>query len=148
MVSRVKGNIVDIEADVIVNAANTELKHSGGVAKAIARAAGDQLKEQSKPDGFVPFGSFAVTAAGKLKSKIVLHIPTIDYIRRPGSITYQALEKAWRSALKFCHDEGYKKVAAPLLGTGVAGLDKERVSKMMENVGREFTAIDLVLVEK
>jgi O-acetyl-ADP-ribose deacetylase (regulator of RNase III) len=78
MLQEVKGDITKIEADVIINAANTQLIHGGGVALAIAKAAGKDLVKESKEIGsFVPIGDFAVTTAGNLKAKKVIHIPTI-----------------------------------------------------------------------
>ena len=54
MLKEIKGDITKIKADVIVNAANTELKHGGGVALAIARAAGGELIRESEEIGYVP----------------------------------------------------------------------------------------------
>ena len=47
-VSIIEGDITAQEVDVIVNAANSELMHGGGVAAAISRAGGPIVDEQSR----------------------------------------------------------------------------------------------------
>jgi O-acetyl-ADP-ribose deacetylase (regulator of RNase III) len=46
MIKEIQGDITKIEADVIINAANTELIHGGGVARAIAKFAGEKLEKK------------------------------------------------------------------------------------------------------
>jgi O-acetyl-ADP-ribose deacetylase (regulator of RNase III) len=113
---RVEGDITKIRADVVVNAANTELVHGGGVARAIARAGGEALERESREAGFVPLGGFAATTAGELDAERVVHIPTIDYTAGGARISYEDLEAAWRGALAWCHGEGRRSIATPLLG--------------------------------
>ena len=55
----VKGDITERDFDVIVNAANSHLKHRGGVAAAIVRKGGAIIQEESDRivlGGFVPVG--------------------------------------------------------------------------------------------
>jgi O-acetyl-ADP-ribose deacetylase (regulator of RNase III) len=69
----VKGDITERDVDVIVNAANSYLKHGGGVAAAIVRKGGAIIQEESDEIGFVPVGSAVITGAGKLPCKAVIH---------------------------------------------------------------------------
>jgi len=140
------GDITEVEADVIVNAANTELKHGGGVARAIALKAGKELVEESKKIGFCEIGEVAVTTAGNLKAKKVFHVPTICYkTGRKASLKdiEKAFEKVCELALKF----GYKKVATPLLGAGVVGLDEKEVEKVIKKVAEKFEELEIILVK-
>ena len=68
-----KGDITERDVDVIVNAANSYLKHGGGVAAAIVRKGGAIIQEESDKIGFVPVGSAVITSAGKLPCKAVIH---------------------------------------------------------------------------
>jgi len=147
MLKEVRGDITKIEADVIINAANTELIHGGGVALAIAKAAGEDLVKESKEIGFVKIGDFAVTTAGKLKAKKVIHIPTIDYVNNK-KITYEELEKVLKKVFKYCQENNFYKIATPLLGTGVVGLEKAKVKEIIKNLSEKFTNLEVIIVEK
>ncbi len=75
----VYGDITERDVDVIVNAANSYLKHGGGVAAAIVRKGGEIIQEESdkivtgKGGSLVPVGSAVITTAGKLPCKAVIH---------------------------------------------------------------------------
>jgi O-acetyl-ADP-ribose deacetylase len=62
----VNGDITERDVDVIVNAANSYLKHGGGVAAAIVRKCGAIIQEESDEIGFVPAGSAVITRAGNI----------------------------------------------------------------------------------
>ena len=70
-------DITSVPVEVIVNAANEELDHIGGVAYAISKAAGDKFQEESHTyvanNGNIPTSQVAVTGAGNLKYKSVIH---------------------------------------------------------------------------
>jgi len=69
----VLGDITEEEVDAIVNAANSYLKHGGGVAGAIVRKGGKVIQEESDKIGYCPVGSAVYTSAGNLKAKYVIH---------------------------------------------------------------------------
>src|ERR687895_678565 len=69
----VKGDITEREVDAIVNAANSYLRHGGGVAAAIVRKGGAIIQQESNKIGFVPVGFAAITTAGKLPCKAIIH---------------------------------------------------------------------------
>lgn len=145
--SKQKGDITKIAADVIINAANTELNHSGGVARAIALAAGNALEQESRDQEFVPLGGFIATTAGNLKADIVIHIPTIDYQADGKTITYEQLRSVWRDVLEYCEQEGFQTIAVPLLGTGVCGLDKKRVEMILSSEA-DKSSLNVIIIDK
>uniref|UniRef100_A0A8C6T8J7 Poly [ADP-ribose] polymerase n=1 Tax=Neogobius melanostomus TaxID=47308 RepID=A0A8C6T8J7_9GOBI len=71
------GDITKQEADALVNAANEDLRHSGGVALALSKAAGPEVQRESsdlvRRDGKVATGDAVMTSGGKLKCKKLLH---------------------------------------------------------------------------
>lgn len=71
------GSITCLDVDCIVNAANENLLHGGGVAAAISEAAGYQFDRESrnyvKQNGPIPAGKCCVTSAGNLPYKCVIH---------------------------------------------------------------------------
>jgi O-acetyl-ADP-ribose deacetylase (regulator of RNase III) len=149
MVVRIQqGDLAAIPADVIINAANTELKHGGGVAAALARVAGPALTRESRRAGFVPLGRFAVTGAGHLPARFVLHIPTIDYRAGGRVITLPQLREVWREVLWWCARRKLNRVAVPLLGAGVAGLPAEKVEKLLREEAERFPQLEVVIVKR
>ena len=73
------GNITQAQCDAIVNPANSQLLHGGGVAKTIADAAGEELKRESndfiEQHGALEVAHTTLTTAGKLRPtvKVVIH---------------------------------------------------------------------------
>jgi O-acetyl-ADP-ribose deacetylase (regulator of RNase III) len=72
-----QGDLTLEDCDAIVNAANSHLAHGAGVAGAIAGRGGDVIREESeqwiREHGSVPTGEVAVTRAGALACKWVIH---------------------------------------------------------------------------
>ena len=140
------GDITEIEADVVVNAANTELRHYGGVAKAIALKAGKELIEESNKIGYCEIGKVAITSAGKLKARKVFHVPTICYkANRRASL--KDIEKAFEKVCELAKKFGYKRIATPLLGAGVVGLDEKEVENVIKRVAEKFKELEIILVK-
>ncbi len=139
-----QGSITELAVDVIVNAANTELQHGGGVAAAIARAAGPALREDSQRVGFCPLGEVAETRAGKLRAQRVYHIPTIDYTTGQRASLAQ-ITAATAKALEKCATSGYRSIAFPLLGAGIVGLDPLAVAHAMRQAIDRFPQLDVVI---
>src|SRR5258708_30943865 len=69
----IQGNIVEVQADAIVNAANTGLAGGGGVDGAIHRAGGPSIMEECRKIGGCPTGSAVATTAGELEARDVFH---------------------------------------------------------------------------
>ena len=73
----VQGDLTEEQVDAIVNAANERLAHGGGVAGAIVRKGGRIIQDESsawvRDHGPVTTGTAAITGAGKLKAKKVIH---------------------------------------------------------------------------
>ncbi len=69
----IRGDLTEAPVDAIVNAANSHLQHGGGVAGAIVRKGGQVIQEESDRIGFVPAGKAALTSAGRLPARFVIH---------------------------------------------------------------------------
>ena len=68
-----EGDITEMTTDAIVNAANSHLKHGGGVAGAIVRKGGRIIQDESDKIGYCAVGEAVITGAGRLKAKHVIH---------------------------------------------------------------------------
>ncbi|MGD0114925.1 MAG: macro domain-containing protein [Dehalococcoidia bacterium] len=138
------GPVTEVTADAIVNAANTQLRHGGGVAAAIVRAGGRVIQEESDRVGWCDLGKAVATTAGKLPARYVIHVPTIDYAHgRRASI--DDIYEGTRSALALCRELGLKSVAFPLLGAGIVGVPAREVAQAMARAIAEYPDIESML---
>src|SRR5512135_609223 len=69
----IRGNIVEVPADAIVNAANSGLRGGGGVDGAIHRAGGPDIMAECRKIGGCPTGSAVITTGGRLPARYVIH---------------------------------------------------------------------------
>jgi len=131
----VKGDITELEADAIVNAANPYLEHGGGVALAIVRKGGEVIQEESRryveKHGPVPVGGVAVTTAGRLKAKYVIHAVGPRYGEPEGDAK---LASAVRASLEKAEELGLRSIALPAISTGVYGYPYRRAAEIMADV--------------
>ncbi|HEX5611600.1 MAG TPA: macro domain-containing protein [Burkholderiales bacterium] len=116
----IQGNLLEEPVDAIVNAANGMLAHGGGVAGIIARAAGPALTEESdrivRERGMLPTGSAAVTTAGKLPFKGVIHAVGPRYGEGDEE---RKLVAALRAAFDLATERGWGSVSFPAVSSGI-----------------------------
>src|SRR5438094_10353273 len=74
----VTGDLVEQAVDAIVNAANNDLVLGGGVAGAIRRAGGPAIQDECDAHGPIRVGEAAVTGAGALRARFVLHAASMS----------------------------------------------------------------------
>lgn len=148
-----QADITEEQVDAIVNAANPYLKHGGGVAGAIVRKGGKIIQEESNKIGYVPVGEVAVTTAGKLKAKYVIHAVG----PRWGEGDEEAkLRRAVRNALSKATELKLKSIAMPAISTGIFGYPKEEgtrviLEEVVNFLKQETTTVDeirLVSIDK
>ncbi len=127
----VQGDITEMDTDAIVNAANPYLEHGGGVAGAIARKGGPQIQEESREyvrrHGPVPVGGVAVTGAGRLRARYVIHAVG----PRWGAEGPEKLEEAVANALRKAEELGLASIAFPAISTGIYGYPYDVAARAM-----------------
>lgn len=114
-----RGNIVEVQADAIVNAANSGLRGGGGVDGAIHRAGGPGIMEECRKIGGCPTGSAVATTAGRLPAKYVFHAVGPIYSGRQDD--ERLLASAYQSCLDLAEQHQVKSIAFPSLSTGIYG---------------------------
>src|SRR5271169_4886419 len=92
-----RGDITEMETDAIVNAANNDLQLGGGVAGAIRRKGGETIQRECNEIGSIPVGGAAITGAGKLKARFVIHAASMQL---GGSTSAKDLRSSTAIALK------------------------------------------------
>ncbi len=130
-----KGDITKQEVDAIVNAANTQLIMGGGVAGAIRRAGGEEINEEAIKKGPIPLGEAAVTKAGRLKAKFVIHAASMHL---GGVATPESIKKSVRNSLVRAEELGLKTIAFPAVGCGIAGFPVSKGAKIILQTIKEF----------
>lgn len=131
----VHGDITEENVDAIVNAANSYLKHGGGVAGAIVRKGGKIIQEESDKIGYVPVGKAAITTGGKLKARYVIH--AVGPRWGEGNEDNK-LRSAVRSALELATQYKLKKISLPAISTGIFGFPKDRGAKIIFETVRNY----------
>lgn len=124
----VQGDITDLDTDAIVNAANSALQLGGGVAGAIRRRGGPTIQQECNEIGHVPVGSAAITTAGSLKARYVIH--AVGPRMGEGNED-EKLRQATVNSLKLADDHGLRSISFPAISTGIFGYPLERCAKVM-----------------
>ncbi|RMF84735.1 MAG: macro domain-containing protein [Nitrospinota bacterium] len=136
-----QGDLTQEETDAIVNAANSELAHGGGVAGAIVRRGGQSIQEESnrwvREHGSVPTGQVAVTGAGSLPARYVIH--AVGPVWRDGKHDEDALLRSavWNSLLK-AHELQLTSIALPAISSGIFGFPKDRCAAILVRTALDF----------
>jgi O-acetyl-ADP-ribose deacetylase (regulator of RNase III) len=139
----VQGDITNIEADAIVNAANSTLMGGGGVDGAIHRKGGSLILEECRriratqwPDG-LPTGKAAITSGGNLKARQVIH--TVGPIWRGGAHNEPILlAEAYRNCLALAVSKELKTLAFPSISTGAYGYPIGKASVIALETVKEY----------
>ncbi len=149
MIEVVQGDITRQDVDVIVNAANSELAHGGGVAAAIALGGGPDLRRESEEHPYVPVGEAGVTTAGALPARWVVH--AVGPVWTGGEEgEAELLEGAYRSALGMAIDLDARSIAFPSISTGIFGYPIEEAAAIaiaaLKAGAEEPTAPELIRI--
>ena len=132
-----QGDITEIEADAIVNSANTDLILGAGVSGAIGRKGGQAIQDDCDAIRSVPLGDAVATVAGELKAKHVIHAVSMEI----GHFTTEEnVARATRSALRVADELKLRTVAFPAIGTGAAALAPEYSACSMLETIAEYVA--------
>jgi O-acetyl-ADP-ribose deacetylase len=113
-----EADITKLQVDAIANAANTELRHGGGVAGAIARAGGAAVERESRERAPIGLGEAAHTSGGEMPCRWVIHAATMEL---GGPTSAAIIRRATASTLRKADELGARSLALVAFGTGVGG---------------------------
>jgi O-acetyl-ADP-ribose deacetylase len=131
-----KADITQLEVDAIANAANTQLRHGGGVAGAISRAGGPQIDRESEKAAPIGLGDAVATGGGDLPCRWVIHAATMEL---GGPTSAEVIRKATASTLRVADELGASSLALVAFGTGVGGFPLDEAAMIeVEEVNRHL----------
>lgn len=131
-------DITTLAVDAIANAANTELRHGGGVAGAIARAGGRELERESRERAPIGLGEAVETTAGEMPSRWVIHAATMEL---GGPTSAEIIRAATAATLARADALGARSLALVAFGTGVGGFPLEEAARIeVEETRRHLEA--------
>lgn len=129
-----QADVTKLEVDAITNAANTELKHGGGVAAAIARAGGPEVQRESNQKSPIALGEAVETTAGDLPARYVIHAATMEL---GGPTSADIITRATRSTLRKADELGCRSLALVAFGTGVGKFPLDDAARLMVDAVRQ-----------
>jgi O-acetyl-ADP-ribose deacetylase (regulator of RNase III) len=129
----IEADVTKLEVDAIANAANTQLKHGGGVAGAISRGGGPEVQRESDERAPIGLGEAVETTAGDMPARWVIHAATMEL---GGPTSAEIIERATRSTLAKAEELGCRSVALVAFGTGVGGFPLDEAARLMVDAAR------------
>jgi O-acetyl-ADP-ribose deacetylase (regulator of RNase III) len=134
-ISIIHGDLTEIEADALVNAANNQLWMGGGVAGALKRNGGQVIEDEAMRKGPIGIGEAVATTAGVLNAKYVIHAAGMGIDLRTDATKIQ---NATKNSLKRAHELELRSIAFPSIGTGVGGYPVEDAARIMLDTAVKF----------
>jgi O-acetyl-ADP-ribose deacetylase len=131
-----QADITKLEVDAIANAANTELRHGGGVAGAISRAGGPAVQAESDERAPIGLGEAIETTAGDMPARWVIHAATMEL---GGPTSAEIIRRATANTLAKADELGARSLALVAFGTGVGGFPLDEAARIeVEEVTRHL----------
>jgi O-acetyl-ADP-ribose deacetylase len=123
----IEADITKLEVDAIANAANTQLRHGGGVAGAISRAGGPSVQRESDERAPIGLGEAVETTGGEMPCRWVIHAATMEL---GGPTSADIIRDATASTLRKAEELGARSLALVAFGTGVGGFPVEEAARI------------------
>ncbi len=130
-----EGNIVEVDAEALVNAANTSLILGSGVAGAIRKFGGPSIQAECNRLAPIAVGEAALTGAGNLKARYVIH--AVGPVFGEGQED-EKLKRAVLNSLQLARQHALQSIPFPAISTGVFGFPIRRCSEIMLQTAMGF----------
>ena len=128
-----QGDITTYDGDAIVNAANNHLILGAGVAGAIRRAGGPAIQNECDRHGPIEVGEAAITGAGRLGVRWVIHAAAMG----DEPVSERSIRESTAASIRLAAQHGARRLAFPVLGSGIGGFDFRQATALMLQAVRE-----------
>ncbi|XP_010156070.1 PREDICTED: poly [ADP-ribose] polymerase 14-like, partial [Eurypyga helias] len=121
-------NLCTHPVDVVVNASNEDLKHIGGLAEALLKAAGPELQQEcdeARKSRILQPGCAVITGAGKLPCKNVIHAVGPRWRKEEAEKCVLLLRKTVKKSLQLAETYNHRSIALPAISGGIFGFPLE-----------------------
>ena len=128
IVRLIKGDVTDLDIEAFVFYARSDLELGSGYGTAISVRGGPEVKKELKAVGSLDMGEAAVTSAGNMKAKYIVHAvgPKFQEVD-----TEAKLRKTMKSALDAAESKGITRIAFPPMGSGFYGVPPDICAEIM-----------------
>lgn len=133
MIHYIVGNILESNAEALVNTVNTVGVMGKGIALQFKNAYPNNFKKyvDACKDGAIAIGKLFTTKDSSLTGeKIIINFPTKKDWKKPAE--YSFIEEGLSDLIRVIEARQLKSIAIPPLGAGNGGLEWERVKQMIE----------------
>jgi O-acetyl-ADP-ribose deacetylase (regulator of RNase III) len=122
------GRLEDMDVEAVLRPVSSEFAAVNPAGSRFREAAGAAVVEQCRQVGELPVGSAAITAAGALTARFIVHaaIRSADE-----NVTSSIVKRALLNGLRRLDEWGIRTVAVAPLGTGAGNLDAEEAAEAM-----------------
>ena len=127
-VDLVLGDITELSADCIVNAANNTLMDGGGVNGAIHQAAGPELDEACRSLRGCGTGKAKITDGFRLPAKKIIH--TVGPIYSGSEEDARLLADCYWNSLDLAAENDLHSIVFPCISTGIFGYPKDAAARI------------------
>ncbi|RXN00185.1 Poly [ADP-ribose] polymerase 14 [Acipenser ruthenus] len=125
VISVYKADICQCPVDIVVNASNEDLKHLGGLAGALLKAAGPELQtvcdHYIRANGLLKPGQAVITKAGNLRCKYVIHAVGPRWNAAEAQKAEFNLKRAVKESLNLAETKNCTSIAIPAISSGIFG---------------------------
>ncbi|XP_072118202.1 protein mono-ADP-ribosyltransferase PARP14-like isoform X2 [Mobula birostris] len=139
-----KGDLCESHVDVVVNSSNEDLKHIGGLAKALSDAAGTVLQKDCdwiiKHRGPLMPGEAVLTESGRLPCSAVIHAVGPRWSDTDPNTAKKRLRSALKESLHLAEAYNFKSIAIPAISSGIFGFPLELCAEIIAMTVREHCA--------
>lgn len=145
MIIEGKGNLLQVQADALVNTVNTVGVMGKGVALQFKQAFPENFTAYVKAckAGEVAVGRMFVTQTGMFQPRLIVNFPTKRHWKANSKL--EDVREGLTDLVRIVRDEQIRSIAVPPLGCGLGGLRWEEVEPMIREAFAPLEEVEVIL---